>query len=144
MFKEPSPEEQLDAIFEALDDSLLEASNEQIIEEASDTGGDVKETETRIKSVLRIAAKALMKKRLLEARIIYEKKTSPSKKHYLIPESFQEKTDLLIRVLKYQPRIKAVLTLQYRDFAELAEEDLDSCLDELAELGVLDDLLEEQ
>lgn len=143
MSKNPAPKEQLDRIIEALDKSLLEASDEQIMQEAAEAGEDIKEIEARVKNVFRRAVRAFKKKRLQEARALYEKEIQPTKKHRLIPATFQEKLDLLARILEAQPQIKAVLTAQYREFTELAEEDVDSFLDELAKLGVLDELHEE-
>jgi hypothetical protein len=144
MFDKQAPKEQLAAILDALAESLLEASDEHILEEAAEAGEDIKETETRVKNVFRRAAKSFKKKRLQEARAIYEKETRPARKHHLIPASFQEKLDLLAHIIEAQPQIKAVLTSQYREFTELAEEDVDSYLDELAKLGVLDELHEEK
>jgi len=144
MSENPTPKEQLDAILDALAESLLEASDEQILEEAAEAGVDIKKTETRVKDVFRRAAKAFKKKRLQEARAIYEKEMRPAKKHHLIPASFKEKFDLLVHILEARPQIKAVLTAQYRELTELTEEDVDSCLDELAKLGVLDELHEEK
>ena len=144
MSENHTPKEQLDAILDALAESLLEASDEQILEEATEAGEDIKRTETRVKDVFRRAAKAFRKKRLHEARAIYEKETRTVRKHHLIPASFQEKLDLLAHIIEAQPQIKAVLTAQYREFTELAEEDVDSYLDELAKLGVLDELHEEK
>ena len=142
MSENPTPKEQLDAILDALAESLLEASDEIILEEATEAGEDIKRTEARVKDVFRRASKAFKKKRLQEARAIYEKETRPAKKHHLIPASFQEKFDLLVHILEARPQIKAVLTAQYRDLNELAEEDVDSFLDDLAKLGVLDELHE--
>ena len=139
MFDKRAPKEQLDAILDALAESLLEASDEHILEEAAEAGEDIKETETRVKTVFRRAATAFKKKRLQEARVLYEKEMRPTRKHHLIPASFQEKLDLLAHIIESQPQIKAVLTAQYRAFTELTEEDVDSYLDELAKLGVLDE-----
>jgi len=140
MSKNPTPKEQLNSILEALAESLLEASDEQILEEATEAGEDIKKLESQVKNVLLRAAKAFRKQRLQEARAIYEKEACTTRKHHLLPTSFQEKLDLLTHIIEVQPQIKAVLTEQYREFKELAEEDVDSCLDELARLGVLDEL----
>ena len=142
MFDKRAPKEQLDAILDALAESLVEVSDEHILEEATEAGEDIKEIETRVKNVFRRAVKAFKKKRLQEARAIYEEETRPTERHHLIPASFQEKLDLLAHIIESQPQIKAILTAQYREFTELAEEDVDSCLDELAKLGVLDELHE--
>jgi hypothetical protein len=144
MSEKHTPNKQLHAILDALGESLLDASDEHILEEATEAGEDMKNTEIQVKSVFRRAVKAFKKERLQEARAMYEKETRPARKHHLIPSSFQEKLGLLAHIIEAHPQIKAVLTAQYRDFTELAEEDVDSCLDELAKLGVLDELPEKK
>ena len=144
MTEKHTPDKQLHAILEALGESLLEASDEHILEEATENGEDIRLTEARVKSGFRRAVNAFKKGRLREARAIYEKETRPVGKHPLIPASFREKLDLLAHIMESQPQIKAVLTVQYREFTKLTEEDADSYLDELARLGVLDELIEGQ
>jgi len=73
MSKNPTPKEQLNSILEALAESLLEASDEQILEEATEAGEDIKKIEYQVKNILLRAAKAFRKQRLQEARTTYEK-----------------------------------------------------------------------
>ena len=61
------------------------------------------------------------------------------RKKYPIPESRQAQRSLFSFVLQ-QPQYACLVTAQYRDLKDLSDEDIETCLEDLAELGILDEM----
>jgi hypothetical protein len=61
-----------------------------------------------------------------------------------LPDTAEERRALLGGLLARHPRMEAALvTVQHREFKELTDADVESCLAQLAELGVLDAAFDE-
>lgn len=56
---------------------------------------------------------------------------------YSLPESIQNKRDLLKSVFSKNPQFQSILTAAARDFRDLSDEDVDLMLRQLYELGAL-------
>jgi predicted phosphoribosyltransferase len=52
--------------------------------------------------------------------------------------------DLLRSLLEARPQLQPALTAQFRDFAELSDEDVEGFLRQLDALGVLDEYLKDK
>lgn len=136
-------DEELEAIMNALADSVAETSDEDILEEARAEGKDPGEAATRVRNVLLDAAKAYRQRRLLEAQQEYESHiTGMRERPYSLPKSAIERRSLLDLVLSRQPEVRSALTAQYREFTSLTDDDVESCLKQFQELGLLKELSE--
>ena len=139
MSKKPQNyEEELRAIMNALAESVAEASDEEILEETRTQGRDTTEAAGRVRNVLLNAAKAYRQRRLREAQQQYESHISAmGAKTYSLPTSAIERRRLLDLALSRQPAVRSALTAQYREFTSFTDHDVESCLMQLQELGLL-------
>jgi len=142
MSKKPQNyEEELRAIMNALAESVAEASDEEILEETRAQGKDPTEAAGRVRNVLLDAGKAYRQRRLREAQHQYESHIAAmGARTYNLPTSAIDRRRLLDLVLSRQPAMRSALTAQYRQFTSLTETDVESCLKQLQELGLLDEL----
>ncbi len=139
MSKKPQNyEEELRAIMNALAESVAEASDEEILEETRAQGEDPTEAAGRVRNLLVNAATTYRQRRLREAQQQYESHIAAMReKIYLLPTSTIERRRLLDLVLSRQPAVRSALTAQYREFTSLTDNDVESCLKQLQELGLL-------
>jgi hypothetical protein len=142
--KPQSYEKELQAIMYALAESIVDASDEDIVTETQEEGENPEEVAKHVKNVLLDAVKAFRQRRLLEAQQQYELRIAAMQnKKYILPDTAQEQRALLSMVLSRQPSMRsALLTTQYRDFTDLTDADVESYLKQLQELGVLDEAVE--
>ena len=132
--------EQLSAIMNRLADSVLEMSDEQTLAEEREQGNDpIKEAES-VRYVLRQASKKHRMQKLEEAERTYKEQVTRLKtSQYELPDSSAKRRELLAAVFAARPDVQSVmLTAQHRNFDQLTENDIESVLRQLADLGVLD------
>lgn len=131
-------EEKLDALIEALGDSILEANDEEILEELRLSGIDMNAEAARLKAMLLRTVTAFRKRPLEVARAAYNLQLEHlEKKPYRIPETAIERRKLF-SLFTQQPQFAEFVTAQYRNIEELTDNDIESYLEDLAELGILD------
>ena len=133
-------DEELWNLMTALADSVFEASDSEILEE---TGrADEKAEETR--KVLLDGVKRLREKHREQARVEYEEAVASMRQEKKgIPESIKEKRDLLMEILSARPQLSEALTAHFREFQEIPDDEVESYLKQLAELGVIDEIVDE-
>jgi hypothetical protein len=137
-----SDEKELQAIMDALAESVAEAPDEEILTEVQEEGKNPEEVAKHVKNVLQGAVKAFRQRRLVEAQQRYELHVAAmQRKKYTLPITAPERRELLNVVLSRQPTLRSALTAQYRDFTNLADADVESYLKQLQELEVLDEML---
>ncbi len=142
MSKKPdSYEGELAAIMNALAESVAEASDEEILEDVRVHGEDPTEAARQTKDVLLNTLKLHGQRRLHEAQQQYDVRIADMRaKTYQLPVSGEERRQLLNLVLTRQSAVRSVLTAQYREFTSLSDDDVESFLRQLQELGFLDEL----
>lgn len=132
--------ERLDRIFDAIEESIAAASDEEILEDLKDLGEGFT---SRTRDIFARELTNARKRRLTAAKAAYgqeiQRLTSGLSKIQLPAESIAQRA-LLHRTLKQHPE----LTAQFRDFERLEDTDVTSCLQQLGELGLLDDESETQ
>jgi hypothetical protein len=128
-------------LMSALADSVFEADDEAILEEAERTA--VSAEETRL--LLLESVKAKRQERRQEARASYVERVASiqKKKSSRIPRVTEEQRAFLFDILNTRPAVAAAMTAQFRDFRELSDEDVLSYLKHLEELGVIDEAVDE-
>lgn len=135
-------EAELLAIMNALAESVAEASDADLLAEAREAGEDPGRTAARVRALLGRAAKEYEQTRLREAQREYEERVRAIRaRPYALPKTPEDRKTLFVLVMNRKPAIgAALLTAQHREFKDLTDADIQSCLEQLAALGVLDEL----
>lgn len=140
MSGEQDPRHPLDGILEGLSDSIAEDSPAELLEEARASGQDPEAITKEVKNILQAALKRFEQRKLDAAREAYRQHAEGrSGRDERIAPSPEERKRQLSAILRSNPEIGAVLTTQHREFETLSDEDVESALEDLAELGFLDD-----
>lgn len=135
-------EDELRAVFYALAESVAEMSDAEIVAEVREGGDDPKASADRIRSVLLNAAKTYQQRHLREAQKQYERRIAAMReKKYALPSSPEARRSLLDVIFARKPEMRpALLTAQHRELKSFTDADIESCLKQLDELGVLNEL----
>lgn len=137
-------EKEFRALWDAFAESLVESSDDEVIAEAREEGEDPHQTAQRVRSALIDAVKSFQQRRLHEAEQEYKRRiTEMYERQHRLPDNPEQRRELLSLVFSRIPAMQtALLTAQHREFSSLTDEDIESYLKQLAELGVLDQLPE--
>ncbi|HEY3569916.1 MAG TPA: hypothetical protein VGP73_18425 [Thermoanaerobaculia bacterium] len=131
---------ELREVMNALAETIAGSSNEEILAEAQEAGLDLEAEAESVRAVLRRSLDKFKKQKLEQARRDYELAASALLTNkYSLPNSPRERRDLLTNILVAQPQMQGMLTVQFRELDQLSDEDIESSLRKLAELGVLED-----
>ena len=140
MANKKTESERLDAMFDALGESICNESDEEILEDLRQEGIDPEAEAARLRTMMLDTVKAFQQRRLIVAREGYRRRVEQlEKRKYPIPESAQERRSLFSFVLQ-QPQCARLVTAQYRELKDLTDDDIKTYLEDLAELGILDEL----
>ena len=140
MAKKKTESERLEAMFDALGESICKESDEEILEDLRNEGIDPEAEAARLKTMMLNSVKVFQQRQLILAREGYRRRVDQlEKKKYPIPESAQERRSLFSFVLR-QPQCASLVTAQYRKLKDLTDDDIETYLEDLAELGILDEL----
>jgi hypothetical protein len=133
--------ERLDAVSDALGDSLLAARDQEIFEEARLAGLDPNLEAARLKALMLSTVKAFQQRALREARRSYDAQAQrATSKASAVPNTPEQRRELFSFVLAKQPQYSELFTAQHRELTDLTDGDIESYLEDLDELGVLEDL----
>ena len=127
------------AIMRALAESVADASDADILEDAQSAEEDPLKTAEGVRQVLLDGLGKFRKKRLAEARSSYERDVGAfGDTAGFLPASIEACRELLRRVFEEKPEYgEALLTAQHREFRSLSDDDVVSYLTQLHVLGVL-------
>jgi hypothetical protein len=135
--------EKIDAIMDALGESIIDESDDEILQDLRQAGIDPEAEAARMKAMMLDTVKAFRQRHLRAAREGYEKRLSDlATKSYQLPSTPQARRDLFVYVTK-QPQYAELLTA-HRDLKSLTDNDIETYLEDLAELGVLEKLKTER
>ena len=132
--------QQLENVLDALAHSIEHDSDEEILEDERLAGSSPAETLTSVQQTLAEALAEHQAEQRQRLRSHYEAEVStqkPSRSRSF--GSLAEKVAFLTQVFTQQPQLQGMLTAQHRDFDNLTEQDVDSYLDDLAALRLLDE-----
>lgn len=138
----PRPHERtLADLMNGLAEASLAMSDEALLTETRDGGEDPAWAAASVRDLLRATGKTFRQRHLRAAAAEYQRRTASLKRGWLdLPETPDQRRSLLASVLARNPRVEsALLTMQHREFKELSDSDVESCLAQLKELGVLGD-----
>jgi len=140
MSGEQYPPRPLDGILDGLADSIAVELAAELLEDARSAGQDSATIAKNVTNTLQTALRQFEQRKLEAAREacrLHAASRSNSWDHIaLTPE---ERKRQLSGILENNPEIGAVLTTQHREFETLSDSDVESALEDLAELGFLDD-----
>lgn len=127
---------QLRSIIDAMNDSVVNASEEEVRDEAAAMGVDLTRNAQRLKQMFSDTAKAFKKRKFVEAQQEYERQTTRYQStSFEAPKTASEKRALLQLVAAQHAQTGGGLTAKFRDLESISDNDLDSLLQELAALG---------
>jgi cell division septum initiation protein DivIVA len=134
-------EAELRAIMDALAESVAEAPDSDLLAEAREAGEDTARTAERVRAVLKRAAKDHDQRLLREAKQAYEESVESIRtRPYMLPKTPESRRNLFGVVISRKPQLgQALVTAQHREFKDLTDADIQSFLEQLAALGVLDE-----
>lgn len=134
--------DQLDALADALSQSILDETNEETLQEAQLAGVDPDAEAARLKALMLGAVKKFQQRKLHEARAGYAADLARIQRRVYakIPPTPEERLDLFTLVVARQPQYAEMYTTQHRELKDLTDEDIQSYLEDLEALGVLDEL----
>lgn len=140
MSKADNSEKELAAIWNAFAEVIAQSSDEEILAEAREEGRDPQETGKRVRSLLKNAVKAYQQTKLRAAEERYKQrviKLSHAKPS--LPKSPEERRALLSKILARVPEMRsALVTTQFREFESIPDADVESFLQQMMDLGVID------
>ena len=139
-------EKELADIVNALAESTLEMSDEEIELEIREEGLDPRIVAEHVREILKNTVKSYQQRLLIEAEREYEKRISAMKvANYSIPESPSAQRNLITSILASKPQlVRGLLTAQSRDFNSLPDEDLPAFVIQLMSLVEAHDVTEEE
>ena len=126
----------LEHVLDGIAESILTESDEAILEELRATGADPAAEAARLKGVLLAAVRKHEQRLLLEARERVRLRLLQSPR-WVPPADLAARRALFGAVLTRQPDLSGMLTVHGRELSSLTDEDIATCLDDLAALGVL-------
>jgi hypothetical protein len=133
-------DEELARIMSGLAESTLGMSDEEMAEELREEGDAPERVADEVRGVLRRAVKAHRQRDLLAAQKAYEERLRRlGRKKYILPESAAGRRDLLMGLLAGNSNVRSLLTAQNRNFTDLPDAEVTSYLEQLHELGALED-----
>lgn len=134
-------EEKIHGLLKDVAESVLEATDEEIIEDVRAQGRNPASVAQEVRTILLQSVIAHKKTKLLAAQRRHEKQVEELRdKTFTLPNTPDAMRALLAKILSLVPDYRtASLTAQYRDFSDLSDEDVRQHLVQLAQLGVLED-----
>jgi hypothetical protein len=131
-------EDAIRALYDALAESVLGISEEDIVDEYLDAGESPDEVAERMRGVFRRTWKEFKQRPLKAARQNYIRAASSIQKAKpRLPNTAEERRKLLMGLLSRRPQPEQALTAQFRKFSEMADEDVESWLEQFADLGLI-------
>jgi hypothetical protein len=127
-------------LYAGLAETYLTATDAEVLADCADAGEAPRAAADAVRALMHRAAKDHRQRHLRAAAAEYRRLSAAMQTRWVdLPVSPMARRSLLATVLAANPRIEtAFLTVQHREFKELSDGDVESCLVQLAELGVLD------
>ncbi len=135
MTGETQNRDKLQALIDAVEQSILNATDDEVTEDFVAAGIDAKEAEDHTGNLIAQTIKGHSQKKLRAARAGFE--SARAEQVPVVPQTFSEKLTLLQSIFSAE-EVPPELTMAFRDARHMSDEDISSLLDDLAELGYLD------
>lgn len=130
--------EKIEKLIDYLGDHIRSAPGDELIETAREEGRDPGAGNTRLKSFLLTVFKSHQQKKLADAREGYQRElASISEGDFNLPDTPEARRTLFMDALAHARQVRPAFTLQHRDLSEFSDEDIETNLKKLAQLGLL-------
>lgn len=127
-----------EALYDALSDSVLSLTDEELLEEIRSDGEDPDAVAERTHALMMRTLKDFRQRALVRAKADRSREIEKMNSfRQLLPNDPPERRDMLAGILKRQPAAGGVLTAQWRNLGELTDEDVETMLLELINLGFI-------
>jgi hypothetical protein len=118
----------------AIEQSLIDASEDDLRADVAESGGDFAQTAARVRETFARAKKDVQQRPLQAAREGYAR-AKEHRRSFALPQTPAERRALFERTIERHPE----LHVQFRDFAALTDADIASALHDLFDLGKIDE-----
>ena len=133
----------LRALLDAVEEAILKASDQEILEDIHDEGRDPQKVADEAGKIISCRIAAHRKRKLAAARESYRRAISNVVRPVRsLPDDPAEQRALLASVIASNAGIPQAITMAFRDGKHMTDKDVRSTLEDLAELGFLDDALD--
>jgi hypothetical protein len=127
-------------LIDALARSIVDATDEEIEEDARQAGVNLRDHAVELKRLLRERHKAFQQRKLHQAREAYKKEVEEFQRtSFHLPASAAERRALLQVVIAQQAQSGLAMTAHGRDLAELSDDDITTLLEQMGALGLVPD-----
>jgi hypothetical protein len=134
----------LRTLYGDLAEAVEQASPEDLLAEAKAAGQDTERIAAEVKNTLLESVLGFEQRKLHAARSAYRARSSTARhtRRFAMPATPAERLRMLTDAATNDTRVARV-TSKYRDLKELSDEDVQSALEDLMELGAFDDVGEQ-
>ena len=133
----------LKTLFDNLAESTEQAALAELLAEAKAAGQDTERIAAEVKNTLLDAVRSFEQRKLHAARSAYRtRSTVRHTRRFAMPSTPAERLRMLTEAATNDKRVARV-TAKYRDLKEMSDEDVQSALEDLMELGAFDDIGEQ-
>jgi hypothetical protein len=136
--KDRNYDKELRRIAETLIDDVMSRSDEELLAEVKEAGAGLYSNVERVRGVIRRSISDGSKGKLAAARAALQQGQKRAQLR-LVPASLDEKKRLLASILAGQAHTRLPFTLAARNADEASEADLDTMLQDLLDLGLIDE-----
>ncbi len=134
----------LETLFDNLAEAVDHASPEELLAEAKAAGLDTEQIAADVKNTLLDAVRNFEQTKLHAARNTYQRRSTELRcRRFVLPKSAAERRKMLMDAASSNQRV-AKVTAKFRDLRELSDEDIQSALEDLMDLGAFDDAAEQR
>lgn len=131
-------EKELANIFDELAELILELSDQKILEVIQEEDKNLKSMADNIRQTLKFADKKFRLQRLKKAKEEYASEISKiESRKYTLPNNPIECRSLFLNILESLPTFFPEFTFQNRNFEDLTDQDIESGLRQLTDLGLI-------
>ena len=132
-------DEALRAFYDEISESILQADDTQLEEEAQESGTSIDADAERMRQLLARTFKSFRQRALVAAREKHEERTAKiAAQECQLPASPAERRALLDAVIAQHQQAGRMLIAQHREFTELTDDDVESWLQQFGALGLLE------
>lgn len=143
MSADTNPKMDLRTLFGNLAESVEQASPEDLLAEAKAAGQDTEKIAADVNTTLLNAVRDFEQRKLHAARSAYRmRSTVRHTRRFVMPATPAERLRMLTDAATKDNRVARV-TAKFRDLKDLSDEDVQSALEDLVELGAFDDIGEQ-
>lgn len=130
----------LNSLLDALEESILQTPDDEIIEEARREGQNPDTVSNHVQQLITARIKEHRQKKLRAAQEGYQRSVSEhTRRSISLPESPSERRTLLTSIMNRRSDLPQEITMGWREGRYTSDADVTSILEDLAELGFLEE-----